>query len=342
MRSYNQQIKALRRLCDDHHISTDAPFSDTDVCFLLQEYAKRHRVTTVPLFLSAVQYFARQQWSVEYVIDKSRQLHETQVALRRKYSTTAVSVAKVPITLADLAAFHATLDRQYFEHARTWCAALLAFFGLLRIGEYCDGSLLIGDVSAQPYGLDIVIRRSKTSAQPVRISLAARPDELCPVAALRRYSAFFLFSASLPARATRCSSFVLTVEGSSRPSGLSTSSTTYATSFAASSRLATSMATPAIRFAEAVPPLCCRPASRRSSYSATGVGSRTLSSDTSTRCLHPRLASCRRRRSSTHPSALRPVFRDLLSGEEVVCIVVVFFHVGRTSTWFSFWQSSLH
>jgi hypothetical protein len=88
-------------------------------------------------------------------------------------------------------AFHGILDRQYFEHARIWCAALLAFFGLLRIGEYCDGALSISDVSAQPYGLDIVIRRSKTSLQPVRISLAARPDALCPVAALRHYASFF-------------------------------------------------------------------------------------------------------------------------------------------------------
>jgi integrase len=145
----------------------------------------------VPLFLSAVQHFARQHWGVEYSLPRSRQLHETLVALKRKHSASAVAVAKVPITLADLVAFHGRLDRQYFEHARTWCVALLAFFGLLRIGEYCDGSLLIGDVSAQSYGLDIVIRRSKTSAQPVRISLAARPDELCPVAALRHYASFF-------------------------------------------------------------------------------------------------------------------------------------------------------
>jgi integrase len=191
VRSYNQQIKTLRLLCQEHHIPMQTPFSDTDVCFLLQAYVRPGRkVTTVPLFLSAIQHFARQQWNVEYVIEKTRQLHETMVSLRRRDSATAVSVSKVPITLADLLAFHAKLDRLYFEHARTWCMALFAFFGLLRIGEYCDGSLHIGDVSAQPYGLDIVIRRSKTSAQPVCISLAARPDELCPVAALRRYSEF--------------------------------------------------------------------------------------------------------------------------------------------------------
>ena len=133
----------------------------------------------------------RQEWGIEYVIHKGRLLHETLVALKRKHASTAASIAKTPITLADLVAFYGTLDRRYFEHARTWCAALLAFFGLLRIGEYCDGALLISDVSLQPYGLDIVIRRSKTSTQPQRISLAARPDALCPVTALRDYFAFF-------------------------------------------------------------------------------------------------------------------------------------------------------
>jgi hypothetical protein len=145
----------------------------------------------VPLFLSAIQHFARQEWGVEFVLTKSRQLHETMVALKRKHASSAASIAKTPLTLADLVAFYSALDRRYFEHARTWCAALLAFFGLLRIGEYCDGALLIGDVSSQPYGLDIVIRRSKTSSQPARISIAARPDALCPVAALRHYASFF-------------------------------------------------------------------------------------------------------------------------------------------------------
>ena len=184
-------MRSLLRLCAEHHIPTSTPFSDTDLCFLLQAFAEHHKVTTVPLFLSAIQHFARQQWGVEFVVPKGRQLHETMVALKHKYASSAVSIAKVPITLDDLAAFHAALDRRYFEHARTWCAALLAFFGLLRIGEYCDGRLLIGDVSAQAYGLDVVVRRSKTSLQPARISLAARPDALCPVAALRHYASFF-------------------------------------------------------------------------------------------------------------------------------------------------------
>jgi hypothetical protein len=145
----------------------------------------------VPLFLSAIQHFSRQQWGVEFSISRGRQLHETQVALRHKHASGDFANAKTPITIGDLVAFHTALDRRYFEHARTWCACLLAFFGLLRIGEYCEGALLISDVSAQSYGLDIVIRRSKTSTQPARISLAARPDALCPAAALRHYASFF-------------------------------------------------------------------------------------------------------------------------------------------------------
>ena len=47
VRSYNRQIEALLRLCHQHDISIDAPFSDTDVCYLLQAYAEGHRVTTV-------------------------------------------------------------------------------------------------------------------------------------------------------------------------------------------------------------------------------------------------------------------------------------------------------
>ena len=144
-------------------------------------------------FLSAIQWFARKTWDVEFFINKGRQLYvsETQVALRRKHSSSSVSVSKRPISLTDLVAFHSALDLRYFERTRTWCVALFAFFGLLRIGEYCDGALLIGDVSAQPYGLEIVIRRSKTNPHPDRISLALRPDIFCPAAALRHYASVF-------------------------------------------------------------------------------------------------------------------------------------------------------
>jgi integrase len=184
-------VNTLLRLCAAHQIDPAIPFSDTDLCYLLYLYAEGHKVTTVPLFLSAVQYFARRRWGIEFTFPKGRQLHETLTALRHKYASDDFANAKVPITMADLVAFHAALDRRYFEHARTWCAALLAFFGLLRISEYCAGALRIGDVSPEPYGLDIVIRRSKTTTQPVRISLALRPDILCPLAALRHYASFF-------------------------------------------------------------------------------------------------------------------------------------------------------
>ena len=110
-------MRSLLRLCAEHHIPTSTPFSDTDLCFLLQAFAEHHKVTTVPLFLSAIQHFARQQWGVEFVVPKGRQLHETMVALKHKYASSAVSIAKVPITLDDLAAFHAALDRRYFEHS---------------------------------------------------------------------------------------------------------------------------------------------------------------------------------------------------------------------------------
>ena len=203
-RSYSTQARTLLRLCSKHHVPIDSPFSDTDLCFLLDAYAETHKVTTVPMFLSAIQHFARVKWGVEYSVPKGRLLFETLGALKLKHASTAASIAKTPITLADLVAFHATLDRRYFEHARTWCAALLGFFGLLRIGEYCDGALFIGDVSEQPYGLDIVIRRSKTSAQPPRISLAERPDALCPVAALRHVRVVLRPAAHPLAHTTHC------------------------------------------------------------------------------------------------------------------------------------------
>ena len=60
--------------------------------------------------------------------------------------TRNIAVPKVALTMADLTAFYPYFDRSTFEGARDWCACVLAFFGLLRVGEYTDGRLRMQDV----------------------------------------------------------------------------------------------------------------------------------------------------------------------------------------------------
>ena len=92
--------------------------------------------------------------------------------------------------MADLTAIGRLLDDRYFEHARDWCALLMAFFGLLRISEYMDAGLRVRHVRLTAAGLDVTVYKSKTAAAPHTISVSARSDSLCPERAFRRYADF--------------------------------------------------------------------------------------------------------------------------------------------------------
>ena len=98
------------------------------------------------------------------------------MGLEHYYGNTAASAAKT-LTLNDLCEFARHLDIRYFEHARDWCACLLAFFGLLRVNEYMNAGLRQRHIQLTSYGVDITVVRSKTSNIPVVVfaDLAQRP-----------------------------------------------------------------------------------------------------------------------------------------------------------------------
>ena len=75
-----------------------------------------------------------------------------------------------------------------FADARDWCAALFAFYGLLRIKEYTCSGLLHEHVSVHSWGISLAIPFSKTSLVPTAVAIVHRDDELCPVAAHSAYT----------------------------------------------------------------------------------------------------------------------------------------------------------
>lgn len=123
--------------------------------------------------------------------------NNVRVSLLNLFGNTNISVPKVAVTTDDLLAICAKLDTRFFEHARDWCACLIAFWGLLRVREHMASGLrfrhiqlAINPADDEVTGLHITINSSKTSNAPVTISVSARPDLLCPVGA---YIDYFLF-----------------------------------------------------------------------------------------------------------------------------------------------------
>jgi hypothetical protein len=64
---------------------------------------------------------------------------------------------------------------------------LFAFFGLLRLREFCSPSLTFADVKPTTYGIELTVQFSKTTLVPVQVVIIRRDDELCPLAAYQQY-----------------------------------------------------------------------------------------------------------------------------------------------------------
>ena len=188
LRSYRTQESELRRIAALYYIPLDQLLSEHDLCLALIAYAQSHKPTTLPQFVSAVANWSQREW--QRSLPRGRRYDAVRTSLLNLHGADNFSIPKVAITMDDLLAIRRQLDMRYFEHARDWCACLIAFFGLLRIGEYMDAGLRVRHVRPEAASLEITVQYSKTCRSPAQVSVSARNDQLCPLRAFLHYRGF--------------------------------------------------------------------------------------------------------------------------------------------------------
>ena len=167
-------------------IDASVPLTETQLCGVCILYAQQHRVTGLAGFVSAVAHHAMRMGHPD--LPRGRTFDRVKAGILNWYGHDNVAQPARGFTLQDLHAIRPHLDLRVFADARDWCAALFAFFGLLRIKEYTCAGLLREHVSVQPWGISLAIPFSKTSLIPAAVAIIRRDDGLCPVAAHRAYS----------------------------------------------------------------------------------------------------------------------------------------------------------
>jgi hypothetical protein len=181
-------VAELRRIAALYHIPLDQPLCEHDLCLALIAYAQTHKPTTLAQFVSAIANWSQHEW--QQPLPRGRRYDAVRASLLNLHGADNVNVPKVAITMDDLLAIRQQLDTRYFEHARDWCACLIAFFGLLRISEYMDAGLRVQHVRPQAASLEITVLYSKTCRSPAQVSISARADQLCPLRAFLHYRDF--------------------------------------------------------------------------------------------------------------------------------------------------------
>lgn len=154
-------------------------------------------VRSLPQYFSAVQKLHTELGFG--ALPRNAAFKQTCTGLTNFFGQHDVVRPKSALTLDNLRAMLRHLNLAVFEDARCWAMTLLAFFGLLRVGEYADGALKKKHLQLTDEGVIVTLPFSKTVLSPVDVRVAARDDELCPLAAMRHYLSFFTkFSSDAP------------------------------------------------------------------------------------------------------------------------------------------------
>lgn len=152
------------------------------------QYALTHKITGLDGYFSAIQHYYNSHGMG--LLPRGFQFKSTRKGLINFFGMTEFRTPKQPITLQQLVAIYTKLDFTLFDHARDWCSYIFAFFGLLRVSEFTQGSLHYHQVAKRDWGIELTIAFSKTSLEPVKINLIKREDIFCPIRAYDNYVAF--------------------------------------------------------------------------------------------------------------------------------------------------------
>ena len=188
--AYSTQIGQLAKIGAEYNISTGAPLSEREISLVVILYAQGHKPTPIPGFVSAIAEYTRSRHNQE--LPRGRLFNTVMASLRNMYGDTDVSTPKAALITANLLAIRRQLDMRFCEHAREWCACLIAFFGVLRFSEYMAVGLRACHVATDGYSLTITVAYSKTSDAPATIAMSRRSDDLCPLRAYLYYRDFIV------------------------------------------------------------------------------------------------------------------------------------------------------
>jgi hypothetical protein len=193
--AYESRQRIFHAICACMGIDSYAPITEVELCGVCIVYAHRHRITGLAGFVSAIASHAVRSGFPD--LPRGRTFDRVKAGLLNYYGDTNYSQPTRGFTVQDLYDIRQHIDLDNFADARDWCAALFAFYGLLRIKEYTCSGLLRRHVTTHEWGINLAIPFSKTSLIPTAVAIVRRDDELCPLAAHVAYTRH------LPARLRR-------------------------------------------------------------------------------------------------------------------------------------------
>lgn len=156
----------------------DRPITEAELCVCYVALLRQRSVFSMASIMSAV---ARLHEDLGFgELPRGRKFKKVCKAAKKWLSAADNPTPKHAITLKELATIAMYTDTSSYENLCFVTALILAFWGLLRGSEHCDGALEWRDVKSEAWGLAVTIRKAKNHDAPQTIYLAKRKDGLCP------------------------------------------------------------------------------------------------------------------------------------------------------------------
>ena len=160
------------------------------MCWL---YCHSHSVSSIDSWISGIaKSLSNAQWPP---LPRHSFYADHRKGLKSIFGPVDGVVPSPPIDEDDLRALRRSLQPGVHAQDSFWFCSLIGFQALLRAGEIVAGRLRLADIQETKDGLTITVPFSKTQPFPVRLAVARRDDELCPV------RAYYNLVLSLPASA---------------------------------------------------------------------------------------------------------------------------------------------
>ena len=190
-RTYSSLLKQYHFFCAATGADDAIAIDERRLCAACISFCSRRSVKSLPNFVAALQWWHTNQGFGP--LPRGPIFKRVQRGLRNVFGQFDKERPAHALSLTDLYHILPTLDLTKYDDARSWCALLFGFYGLLRIGEYTGDSMFlrVRSVAIADDGITLTIPWSKTDISPVNVRIAARGDLLCPVAAARHLSSFF-------------------------------------------------------------------------------------------------------------------------------------------------------
>ena len=200
IRTYSPGIRRYAEFCDRYHLER----------FPLREEVLENFCTSlfhslgyrsIKVYLCGIQLWSRLA-SFPEDISQMERLHYVLRGIRRLQGNSHTRPQRTPITLSSLSHLHACAEvgQSVYDSRLLQAATSLAFFGLLRVSEFCapasntydpDCQLLVQDVVVNVSAQVVTVHLRASKSDPFRIGVDIRvgaiTGPLCPVRAMARF-----------------------------------------------------------------------------------------------------------------------------------------------------------